>query len=158
MPWNPIWSTTKVLAHHVRNSYAAVALERNSPVSSGCCSHENADFSVLSNDSLPGQDYGHYDRWSKNYVRKFLSTVFKYIIIMKLSLSSLKHTLSRLSYWLYVSFSKNTIIIYPIQHLLKILQNEIWKCFARQKSKILLWRWQKIYIKSCYVSIPQNFF
>ena len=158
MPWNPIWSTTKVLAHHVRNSYAAVALERNSPVSSGCCSHENADFSVLSNDSLPGQDYGHYDRWSKNYVRKFLSTVFKYIIIMKLSLSSLKHTLSRLSYWLYVSFSKNTIIIYPIQHLLKILQYEIWKSFARQKSKILLWRWQKIYIKSCYVSIPQNFF
>ena len=81
MPWNPIWSTTKVLAHHVRNSYAAVALERNSPVSSGCCSHENADFSVLSNDSSPGQDYGHYDRWSKNYARKFLSTVFGYIII-----------------------------------------------------------------------------
>ena len=108
MPWNPIWSTTKVLAHHVRNSYAAVALERNSPVSSGCCSHENADFSVLSNDSLPGQDYGHYDRWSKNYVRKFLSTVFGYIIIMKLFLSCLKHTLSRL--------------IFPMKHLLKILQ------------------------------------
>ena len=142
MPWNPIWSTTKVLAHHVRNSYAAVALERNSPVSSGCCSHENADFSVLSNDSLPGQDYGHYDRWSKNYVRKFLATVLGYIIIMKLFLSCRKHTLFRL----------------PIQHLLKILQYEIWKCLALQKSKILLWRWQKIYIKSRYVSIPQNFF
>ena len=109
MPWNPIWSTTKVLAHHVRNSYAAVALERNSPVSSGCCSHENADFSVLSNDSLPGQDYGHYDRWSKNYVRKFLSTVFGYIIIMKLFLSCLKHALSRLAsatiLLLYIQFS-----------------------------------------------------
>lgn len=56
------------------------------------------------------------------------------------------------------TFSKNTIITFPIQHLLKILQYEIWKYLARQKSKILLWRWQKIYIKSCYVSIPQNFF
>ena len=107
MPWNPIWSTTKVLAHHVRNSYAAVALERNSPVSSGCCSHENADFSVLSNDSSPGQDYGHYDRWSKNYARKFLSTVFGYIIIMELFLLGFKHILSHVK--------EN-----PTQHLLNI--------------------------------------
>ena len=141
MPWNPIWSTTKVLAHHVRNSYAAVALERNSPVSSGCCSHENADFSVLSNDSLPGQDYGHYDRWSKNYVRKFLSTVFGYIIIMKLFLSCLKHTLSRLKESELARSEGNSIIFYfccysiPIQHLLTILQYEIWKCLALQKIK-----------------------
>ena len=67
-------------------------------------------------------------------------------------------TLLLFNYFYHENFGKNTIIIYPIQHLLEILQYELWKCFARQKSKILLWRWQKIYIKSCYVSIPQNFF